>query len=173
MNGTRDTWLLGDAGYPLQPWLLTPIQDAEPNTPEAVYNEHHCRTRNIAERGFAVWKNRFRCLKKDRVLHYSHAKAGQIIYSCAILHNICRKYNIADPDPVEENNLMGNFVNNDDRQDFVHGKIIVFEIFVTGKLRVLCILFFFMSMKILISDANILAAGRRIRRQVVADLARN
>lgn len=107
--------------------MLTPIiPDAQPNTPEAIYNERHCRTRNVAERGFGVLKNRFRCLKKDRALHYSHAKAGQIIYSCAILHN-CQKYNIPDRDPDEDYNMMVNpdntNNNDDDRQDFVYGKV--------------------------------------------------
>ncbi|KAJ8915388.1 hypothetical protein NQ315_008275 [Exocentrus adspersus] len=86
-EGTRNNYLLGDSGYPLQPWLMTPLPDALPNTPEAVYNERHIRTRNVAERGFGVWKARFRCLRKDRVLHYSHAAAARIIYACAVLHN--------------------------------------------------------------------------------------
>ncbi|KYN28489.1 hypothetical protein ALC57_02101 [Trachymyrmex cornetzi] len=31
-------FLLGDSGYPLRPWLLTPIINAEVNSPEERYN---------------------------------------------------------------------------------------------------------------------------------------
>ncbi|KAJ8971516.1 hypothetical protein NQ314_000658 [Rhamnusium bicolor] len=64
LEGQRNTWLLGDSGYPLQPWLMTPITDAAPNSPEAHYTKCHVRARNVGERGNGTWKERFRCLKK-------------------------------------------------------------------------------------------------------------
>ncbi|CAH1995307.1 unnamed protein product [Acanthoscelides obtectus] len=36
-----------------------------------------------------VLKNRFRCLLKDRVLHYAPFRAGQIINATSVLHNMC------------------------------------------------------------------------------------
>lgn len=42
-DGDRATWLIGDSGYPLQPWLMTPILDAAPNTPDGRYTRAHCR----------------------------------------------------------------------------------------------------------------------------------
>lgn len=82
--------MLGDQGYPLEPWLFTPI--AVPHTAkEKKYNAMHASARNTIERAFGVLKSRFRCLSKQRVLHYSHETAAKIIYCCVILHNIMRK----------------------------------------------------------------------------------
>ncbi|GLV33405.1 uncharacterized protein CBL_20150 [Carabus blaptoides fortunei] len=78
-NGDRGNYLLGDSGYPLQPWLLTPVNAAEDNSPEAAYNKMYCSIRNVVERLNRVLKQRFRCLLRHRVLHYSPLKAGKIL----------------------------------------------------------------------------------------------
>lgn len=97
----------------MRPWLLTPLSEYQPNSPEARYNTWFCRTRSIIERCNGVLKMRFRyypmftlelpaylqtyntylyffrCLLKHRVLHYKPEKASSIINACTILHNIC------------------------------------------------------------------------------------
>ncbi|KAJ0173220.1 hypothetical protein K1T71_011396 [Dendrolimus kikuchii] len=91
----ESTWLLGDSGYPLRKFLMTPIINAAPDTPESHYTDIHVRTRNIIERTIGLLKARFRCLLVHRVLHYKPGMAGSITNACVILHNICNKANIS------------------------------------------------------------------------------
>ncbi|XP_026728386.1 putative nuclease HARBI1 [Trichoplusia ni] len=77
--------VLGDNGYENNSYLLTPLSN--PRTPaEQLYNESQIRTRNVVERTFGVWKNRFPVLTKKIILHVSRVQA--VIVACAVLHNI-------------------------------------------------------------------------------------
>ncbi|KAI4466824.1 nucleotidase-related [Holotrichia oblita] len=104
----RSSWLIGDSGYSLQPWLLTPITDAAENTPEGRYNRTHIAARNCIERCNGVLKQRFRCLLQHRVLHYDPIKAGKIILCCAVLHNMALQVdsfmNLDEPQVNNEEN---------------------------------------------------------------------
>ncbi|KAJ8703708.1 hypothetical protein PYW08_016962 [Mythimna loreyi] len=107
--GYTNYHLLGDSGYPLRPWCLTPIldleEDIEENTPVFLYNEALKKTRSIIERCNGVLKGRFRCLLKDRVLHYAPNKATKIINACCVLHNLCITHNFELTDMPEEREL--------------------------------------------------------------------
>lgn len=81
--------LLGDSGYALRPWMLTPITNAVRNTPEYTYNLCQQQCRSLIEDCNGVLKMRFRCCLKDRVLHYSPIKSSKIINVCCALHNMC------------------------------------------------------------------------------------
>lgn len=72
---------LGDSGYPLLPYLMTPKLNQPPGSPGASYTDAHAVARSSVERTIGVWKGRWRCLRKERGLHYSPEFAGIVIYS--------------------------------------------------------------------------------------------
>ncbi|XP_050707633.1 putative nuclease HARBI1 [Eriocheir sinensis] len=84
-----DALLIGDSGYPLEPFLMTPV--VHPTTPgEERYNQSHRRTRCIVERTFGILKSRFRCLHESGgSLQYDPEKTMKIATSCMLLHNYC------------------------------------------------------------------------------------
>lgn len=85
--------LTGDSGYILRPWILIPIDNPQTEAQER-YNREFCRIRSLIERCIGILKMRFRCLLKDRVLHYSPTTASKIVNSCVVLHNMCIDANI-------------------------------------------------------------------------------
>ena len=88
-----DGVLLGDNGYPLRRYLMTPllhpITDAERR-----YNSAHCRSRVRVENLFGVWKRRFPCLSRKLNLKLDSSLAT--IVSCGVLHNIAKMRNLPD-----------------------------------------------------------------------------
>lgn len=90
-----DAFLLGDSGYGIAKYLMTPLTD--PTTrQESLYNESHIRTRNCVERLFGVWKRRFPILSKGTAVTLRTVQ--RIIVACAVLHNICRDMKDTEPD---------------------------------------------------------------------------
>lgn len=92
---------LGDDGYPLEPWLMTPLKNERPGTPRAQYNDNLCSARSIIERLFGVLKAEFRCLSSQRKLMYEPGLAGKIVNACAVLHNMRLEHRIQEIE-VEE-----------------------------------------------------------------------
>lgn len=86
-QGLIDGILLGDSGYPLKPWLLTPFLNPN-NRAQQRYNNAHCKTRNTVERTFGVLKRRFHCLHGE--LRMSPSRVCKIICACVPLHNLAR-----------------------------------------------------------------------------------
>ncbi|WAR30942.1 HARB1-like protein [Mya arenaria] len=81
--------LLGDSGYALRNYLLTPILRPTANA-QVAYNDAHARGRVVVKRAFGVLKSRFRCLHRyGGCLMFSPAKCQQIVICCMKLHNLC------------------------------------------------------------------------------------
>lgn len=86
-QGVIDGVMLGDSGYPLKPWLLTPFLN--PTTPaQRNYNAAHCSTCNTVERAFGVLKRRFHYLHGE--LRMAPDRVCNIICTTVVLHNIAR-----------------------------------------------------------------------------------
>lgn len=120
-NGER-SWLIGDSGYPLQPYLLTPFINPE-NDQERRYNNVLASARNVVERCIGLLKMRFRCILKERSARYKPEFVCELIKACAVLHNMCVDENLIDYDIDFEDDL-DNMPNNDPRQrnvDHVEG----------------------------------------------------
>lgn len=95
------SYLLGDSGYPLEPYLMTPISQPE-NPPDHNYNRSHTQTRVVIEQTFGVLKSRFRCLHKSGgSLQYEPVKCARIAVACMLLHNYCVKRRIPLNDNIE------------------------------------------------------------------------
>ncbi|XP_057200033.1 putative nuclease HARBI1 [Triplophysa rosa] len=83
--------LLGDSGYPLKRWLLTPYRTPQ-GEHQLNYNRAHKETRAVVERGIGQLKRRFHVLHGE--IRHCPEHASRIIMACGILHNICKARNL-------------------------------------------------------------------------------
>ncbi|KAH7977744.1 hypothetical protein HPB49_003362 [Dermacentor silvarum] len=80
-------YFIGDSGYALDSWLLTPVPGHPPmQTAEGKYNTAHATLRSIVERCIGLLMSRFRCLQPYRTLLYEPERAANIVAACAVLH---------------------------------------------------------------------------------------
>lgn len=93
--------LLGDGGYKLETYLMTPFRNPS-NDDERKFNRSHITTRNTVERKYGVWKRRFPCLALG--LRCKLETALSVIVACAVLHNICVMQK--DAEPPQESNIL-------------------------------------------------------------------
>ncbi|KAH8349338.1 hypothetical protein KR084_009548, partial [Drosophila pseudotakahashii] len=101
-SGVRGSWLLGDSGYPLEPFVLTPYRSPAAGTGQHLFNLRHASARNVVERTIGVLKSRFRSLQG--CLLYHPLKVSRIINVCCALQNLCRDRNDPDFDVEMYNN---------------------------------------------------------------------
>ncbi len=84
---------MGDAGYPLKTFLLSPFQ--QPRTEaERNFNHRFCSIRVKIEQAFGQVKRRFPGLHQG--LRVCPEKCVQTIIACMILHNIAKDRNQPD-----------------------------------------------------------------------------
>ncbi|XP_071487649.1 putative nuclease HARBI1 [Diadema antillarum] len=94
-----DGYLLGDSGYPVKRWLMTPFLRPADDGQER-YNTAHKTTRSAVERCIGQLKRRFHCLHDE--LRVTPRRACRIITACAILHNLAKDMGMPLPQRRQE-----------------------------------------------------------------------
>ena len=87
-EGELDGILLGDNGYAIAQFLLTPFLRPPANPAEHNYNAVHKMARCTIERTFGQSKRRFNCL--GSILRCSLDRVPSVIVACFILHNLAK-----------------------------------------------------------------------------------
>ena len=82
------TFLVGDAAYPLNTWLMKPFTYSTDLTPaQKSFNNHLSSARVVVENAFGRLKARFRRLCKRNDMRIDNVP--HIVTACCILHNMC------------------------------------------------------------------------------------
>lgn len=87
LSGFKNTVLLGDEGYGLEPWLMTPYRNAVQNSHKN-FNRLLKKERVIIERCFGQLKRRFPILQY--VCRVAASNVPTIIVCCFVLHNVAK-----------------------------------------------------------------------------------
>ncbi|XP_065356203.1 putative nuclease HARBI1 [Calliphora vicina] len=101
-NNVKNVWLLGDSGYPLEPWCITLYRNPPEGSLEAHFNDVHSKGRCIIERTIGILKGRWKILSNNKRSRYSPEKMAAFGNVCAALHNVCIKFNVPKYANVEE-----------------------------------------------------------------------
>ncbi|XP_052203849.1 protein ALP1-like [Diospyros lotus] len=80
-------YIVGDLGFPLLPWLLTPYQGTNLCDSEANFNEHLSAAQKVAQRALARLKETWSIIK-GVMWRPDKNRLPRIILVCCLLHNI-------------------------------------------------------------------------------------
>lgn len=93
-------YIVGDEGYPLLPWLITPYKGSNLEESNAKFNERILATHSVAKKALTRLKDAWRMIKGDLWRPDKH-KLPRFILVCCILHNIVIDMENDDQDSVD------------------------------------------------------------------------
>jgi hypothetical protein len=127
LNIPNKRFFLADAGYGLQPGLMTPYRAVRyhlkeqasaglrPSTQKELYNLRHATLRNIVERLFGCFKRKFSILKSAPEIELS--KQICLVYALCVLWNFLRKHETLESLLEENDNAEDTSEGPDDTND--------------------------------------------------------
>ncbi|KAL3521047.1 hypothetical protein ACH5RR_019196 [Cinchona calisaya] len=80
-------YIIGDAGFPLLPWLITPFRGKKLSEAERDFNERHHETWMVAQAALTKLKQTWEVINGTMWVPDKH-KLPRIIQACCLLHNI-------------------------------------------------------------------------------------
>lgn len=85
-NNALPYFIIGDAGFPLKPYLMTPYSRiARITAMQRIFNYRHSRARRIVECAFGLLKSKWQIF--DKPLGWDVQKSEQIIFAIICIHN--------------------------------------------------------------------------------------
>jgi hypothetical protein len=84
-------YIIGDSGYPLRPWLLTPYQlgyNLSGFHSKVEFNRRHSKATTTAMRAVARWSDTWKCLQGKGWHPNNELEVYHTINACCQLHNI-------------------------------------------------------------------------------------
>ena len=94
-----DALLLGDSGYALAPYIMTPYRNAD-TLQKRSFNRLFTKERVVVERVFGQLKRRFPVLSHP--VRMKHEAIPTLILACCVLHNVSKFLD----DPIEQDNYI-------------------------------------------------------------------
>lgn len=80
--------LIGDASFPLKPWLMKGYSLDDQLSPEQRRLSHTISSaRSVVDTAFTRLKGRWRCLLKKNDIDASNM--SKVVVACCVLHNVC------------------------------------------------------------------------------------
>ncbi|KAF7082593.1 hypothetical protein CFC21_086455 [Triticum aestivum] len=81
-------YIIGDAGYPLLPWLLTPYQEEDLSYSKAEFNSRHNAATTCAQKALARFRDTWTYLQGETSCPVNQKTIVATIHACCYLHNI-------------------------------------------------------------------------------------